>query len=146
MFSQANPSDLIRSRTSLTSTEDFKTVTQLPRGRPQGVGSTSTEDFAIGIQYPRGSPQGRQTPGYGKPKVEYLENKSVPGKPPSLTSPGPQTLPHKHVVRCGEGLRAPLGAGQAEEKVNLRPSAGKGKRVEWVFPHNIHTNLTIPMI
>ena len=75
-------------------------------------------------------------------QVENPENKYVPRTPLSLTSPGPKTLPHNYVVRAVEWLRAPLGAGRAEEKVNLRPSAGKGKRVEWVFPTHKTCNLT----
>ena len=120
--------DYIRSRKPQTSTEDSPIGTLSRRGKPQGVGPTSNEGLSTCTQFPRGKPQG-----FGKP-VENLQNEYVPSKPPSLTSTWAKSLPHTHVVRTVEGKRdraprAPLGSGQAEEKVNLRPDklpAGTG--------------------
>ena len=120
--------EYFRPRKPQTSTEDFPIGTLSPRGKPQGVGPTSNEGLNTCTQFPRGKPQG-----FGKP-VENLQNEYVPGKPPSLTSTWAKSLPHTHVVRTviGKQDRAPwtpLGIGQAEEKVNLRPDklpAGTG--------------------
>ena len=91
----------------------------------------TSKDCALGLPISRGLPLW----GLSRERaiqVENPENKYVPRTPPSLTSPSTNTLPHNYVVRCGEELRAPLGAGRAEEKVNLRPIASNLRNKRWL--------------